>query len=489
MNKTANRTTDKPPPPTDQEADRAERASRAEQAVLGGMLLSDEAAKLAASELAPEDFEYEVHQRIVRALLRVLARGEPCDRLVVGMELFTSGLLEDCGGEEYLQALERACPNEANILAYVDRLKDGAAIRRVQDWADRGQEAARKLTNRPELAKFLEEYVPGAQALYDLVNPPGAGTSTLAALGETLRETSWLWPSWIPRGHLTVLGGETGVGKSITALYLSLAATGQLPWPDQGKPPAEGGRVLWCDTEGRQGVTYQRVAEWKFDPACVILPGADGLAEIDLGKPGTAAQIGKQAKDSGAGLVVIDSLSGGHKLDENSAVLRVFLKECQQAARDNALAILLLHHATKRGQLQGPEMTLDRLRGSSTISQFAVSVLALDRPDAGSKRVRLHALKMNLGQAPEPLGFAFDGDSSFPFWGQPPEKPVVVSVEEEAVQFIRDQLKAGPRLAREVWEASESVGLGKRAMEKAKRALGIEPYQQGGRGFWWWRLP
>lgn len=461
----------------------------AEQATLGSILIDPGVAALALGQLETADFYLEAHQVLFRAMRAVRERGDPVDLIMTSAELRRKGDMERAGGAEYLTALINSVPTAAHVTRYAEIVRKKSLLRRVIAFAAKTQEQAYSDPAPETLPAFLAEVVAGAQGLHDLARPPIAETTSLADLGEALRNTSWLWPGWLPQGHLTVLGGETGIGKSLTAQYLGAAATGQMSWPDQTAPPAEGGRVLWIDTEGRQGVLFGRLDEWGIDPAPFMLPGGDGLGEVDLGTPGTAAQIARQSVTCGARLVVVDSLSGGHKLDENSAVLRVFLKEMQQAARDNGLAILLVHHATKRGPLQGPEMTLDRLRGSSTISQFAVSVLALDRPDANSQQVRLHALKMNLRQAPEPLGFAIDGEGGFPCWGDPPEKPVVLGLGEQAARFLRDQLKAGPRLAAEVRKAADDAGFGRRAVDRAKRMLEVVVYQRGGPGQWWWQLP
>lgn len=460
-----------------------------EQAALGSILVELEAAKIGLEMLREEDFYPEQHRHIFAAMRAVADRGEPVDMITVSAELRRRDRLEGAGGPQYLDALMGLVPTAAFVAVYAEGVRQKSFLRQMITF---GADVVRRGYDDPpadEIPALVEKLLTGAQGFADQLRPENGECISLADLSATLRDTTWLWPGWIPRGYLTVLGGETGVGKSLTALYLSCAATGQIPWPDGTAPGVEASKVLWVDTEGRQGVTCERAAEWGVDPAAILLPGRDGLAEIDLGQPGTAAQIARQAVEHGAGLVVIDSLSGGHSLDENSAILRLFLKECGRAARDNDLAILLVHHATKRGQLQGPEMTIDRLRGSSTITQFAVAVLGLDRPDEGTKRTRLQVLKLNLGQAPDPLGFVLNGEGSFPAWGTAPRKPLVLTVDDQALTFLRDQLKDGPRLAREVWDAAETAGLSERAVNKAKGRLGIRPQQEGFHGPWWWQLP
>jgi len=69
------------------------------------------------------------------------------------------------------------------------------------------------------------------------------------------------------------------------------------------------------------------------------------------------------------------------------------------------------------------------------------------------------------------------------------ERPVVVSVDEKAGQFLLGFLKGGRRLARDGWDASRTAGIGERAIRRAHAELGVRFEVEGSPPCWWWSLP
>ena len=69
----------------------------AEQATLGAMLITDEAASLAFGIVEAEDFYREAHRLIFAAMKRVGDRSEPVDLITVTAELRRAEQLEDVG--------------------------------------------------------------------------------------------------------------------------------------------------------------------------------------------------------------------------------------------------------------------------------------------------------------------------------------------------------------------------------------------------------
>ena len=58
-----------------------------------------------------------------------------------------------------------------------------------------------------------------------LLSLPSAGAvcqfQALDALAETLPPVEWVWPNWLPRGMLSLLGAAPGAGKSLVGLDLA----------------------------------------------------------------------------------------------------------------------------------------------------------------------------------------------------------------------------------------------------------------------------
>jgi len=70
----------------------------------------------------------------------------------------------------------------------------------------------------------------------------------------------WAWESYIPIGHLTMLFGPQGVGKSYLAAYLIAVLTGSVPeWPEGQEYSGETGPVLLVETEEMRGEYFTRM--------------------------------------------------------------------------------------------------------------------------------------------------------------------------------------------------------------------------------------
>ena len=115
---------------------------------------------------------------------------------------------------------------------------------------------------------------------HDLVDmmPHGDTFTAYPSLGEMKRgfaDVRWLWPGWIPRGMVTLLGAAPGMGKSLLALDLARRIIVGDPWPDgqAGLPPRDHveSRVLIVDAEGAPALLNQRAAAWDMDEQKLFL--------------------------------------------------------------------------------------------------------------------------------------------------------------------------------------------------------------------------
>ncbi len=101
----------------------------AEQAVLGSMLL-DEEAVLQAVELIDESFFYKgTHAKIFQAIVRLFDASKPVDLVTLSEELKNSGELEGIGGASYLATLAECVPTAANISHYAKIVKEKYILR------------------------------------------------------------------------------------------------------------------------------------------------------------------------------------------------------------------------------------------------------------------------------------------------------------------------------------------------------------------------
>ena len=106
-------------------------SQEAEQAVLGAMLLDQDAALL-ATELVQDDMFYrESHRRLFRAMVGLVERRTVIDPVTLRDELGRRGELDAVGGADYLADLVDAVPTAANLEYHARIVKDKAILRRL----------------------------------------------------------------------------------------------------------------------------------------------------------------------------------------------------------------------------------------------------------------------------------------------------------------------------------------------------------------------
>ena len=116
----------------------------AETAVLGGVLLDNEAIDHVQEHLIPDDFYKPAHAKIYGAMLELRDRREPTDIITLTERLRSQAALEQVGGATYLSWLADTVPSAANILSYVKIVKERSLLRKVirvsSEIAQRGYE-------------------------------------------------------------------------------------------------------------------------------------------------------------------------------------------------------------------------------------------------------------------------------------------------------------------------------------------------------------
>lgn len=102
-----------------------------ERAILGGLLLDNDALPKVVAALSVEDFYREAHRTIFNAMVGLFARNEPVDWLTLTSILKESGQLENVGGVAFLTELLDATPSAANILHYSTIVKEKSILRQL----------------------------------------------------------------------------------------------------------------------------------------------------------------------------------------------------------------------------------------------------------------------------------------------------------------------------------------------------------------------
>ena len=106
-------------------------SNEAEQAVLGAMLLDQDAALKAAELLDDSMFHREGHRLLFRAMTTLTERGDVVDPVTLRDELVKRGDLDRVGGMEYVGSLIDVVPTAANIEYHGRIVRDKALLRRL----------------------------------------------------------------------------------------------------------------------------------------------------------------------------------------------------------------------------------------------------------------------------------------------------------------------------------------------------------------------
>ncbi|MEE8381531.1 MAG: replicative DNA helicase [Thermodesulfobacteriota bacterium] len=209
----------------------------AEQCVLGGVLLENEAISKVLETLVPDDFYREPHRKICHSMIDLFEKNEPIDLITLTNALKGKNLLDEVGGGVYLSSLVDSITTAANIEYYAKIIKEKAILRGlintateivtrgyedggdVEDLLDQAEKNIFQISEskiKPsfyEIKNLLKESFKTIEKLYEskeIVTGVPSGFEELDKL------TSGFQPS-----DLVVIAGRPSMGK--TAFSLNIA--------------------------------------------------------------------------------------------------------------------------------------------------------------------------------------------------------------------------------------------------------------------------
>lgn len=154
----------------------------AEEAVLGGILLDNEAINTAIEKLRPEDFYRGTHRAIFQAMVALTERREPIDVVTLSQQLRSLGLYDESGGMENLGRLASIVPSAANVAYYAKVVREMALRRNVI------HEATEVISSAFELQGDVDEFLDQVEKKILGVSDTRAGAS-FARVGDVVQES------------------------------------------------------------------------------------------------------------------------------------------------------------------------------------------------------------------------------------------------------------------------------------------------------------
>lgn len=133
----------------------------AEIAVLGSMLIEEEAIGQAVEIVKPSFFYKDAHKKIFQAIIDLYSLNKAVDLVTLTEKLKKNGSLDEVGGAAYLTELTTAVPTAANVAHYARIVKEKAILRNLINTATQivaqsydGQQDANVLLDKAEKQIF-----------------------------------------------------------------------------------------------------------------------------------------------------------------------------------------------------------------------------------------------------------------------------------------------------------------------------------------------
>lgn len=190
-----------------------------------------------------------------------------------------------------------------------------------------------------------------------------------AILGKPPTPLEFVLPGFV-RATVGALVSPGGVGKSYWSLAVAVAIAAGGKADLTGLKPPEG-RVLVLSKEDPIEVLEQRLhAMAQLLPKSVSYANIDYRScigiDIDVMEAQWFDEMCTAAK--GARLVILDTLTRFHHLDENSAQdMGLLLSQLERLAAASGAAVLFLHHTSKAAATNGQATLQQAARGSSVL--------------------------------------------------------------------------------------------------------------------------
>ncbi len=103
----------------------------AEQAVLGSILIDSRCAAQVIAALKPEDFYTELNKGIYEVIASMFNFAKPIDAVTVLDEMKLQGIYNPQSSQSYLVELMNVTPTAANVMRYVEIIRDKALLRNI----------------------------------------------------------------------------------------------------------------------------------------------------------------------------------------------------------------------------------------------------------------------------------------------------------------------------------------------------------------------
>jgi len=214
----------------------------AEQSLLGGLLLDNQAWEKIADLVSVDDFYRDDHRRIFRHIGKLIESNRPADVVTVLESIEASDDKDKTGGVAYLGSLSQNTPSALNIRRYAELVRERAVQRKLAQVAtdiaeialspsgkdvgqlldeaetrilEIGEQGTRNRTGFEEIQPVLARVMERIDYLYHRDNPSDV-TGVPTGFVDLDEKTAGLQP-----GDLIIVAGRPSMGKTAFALNMA----------------------------------------------------------------------------------------------------------------------------------------------------------------------------------------------------------------------------------------------------------------------------
>jgi len=392
-------------------------ALEAEEAVLGSMMIDEDAANKAISILGSSHYFYkDSHRKIFDAMIKLMNNSNPIDTVSVSDELKKVKSLKSVGGIYYLTGLVDKVPTSARVETYAEIVKEKGMLRdliatsheiskkaldagdSVGSILDDAEQSIFNLTEQKD-SKIYQHIEPilssTVKRIEDIAANPGSTIGVPSGIIDLDKLTAGF-----QKGDLIIIAGRPSMGK--TALALTVARNAAI---ESKSPTAIFSLEMSSDQLGQRLLTSEarvdnshvrrgslpsgkwkniNIASGKLAQAPLYIDDTPALSILDL-----RSRARRLKRERNIELIIVDylQLMQGPKNSENRqneiSQITQSLKALAKELNIPVIALSQLSRAVEQRTKKEP--MLSDLRESGAIEQDADVVIFLYRPSVYDK--------------------------------------------------------------------------------------------------------
>ncbi|KTC68051.1 replicative DNA helicase [Legionella birminghamensis] len=405
-------------------------SAEAEQSIIGGLMLDNQAWDKVSTKLCEEDFYRSEHRILFRTIVELSKREQPFDVVTLLDSLKSRNELDNAGGETYLFELANNTPSVANISAYADIVREKSVQRQLINIAGEIADSAYNPVGR-EVSELLDIAETKVFAIAEQTGGSGGPESIKTIITKAIEKIDALYhngdaitgmatgltdldemTSGLQPSDLIIVAGRPSMGK--TTLVMNMAENVAI----QGKKnvlvfsmemPSDSLAMRMMSSLGRIDQHRIRTGKLEEDDWPRVTSAVHLLSEASLFIDDTPAlspsemraRSRRLAKEHGQlGLIVVDYLQlmkvPGFKAENRTAEISEISRSLKALAKELHVPVIALSQLNRSlEQRQDKRPVMSDLRESGAIEQDADLICFIyrdevyheDSPDKGTAEI------------------------------------------------------------------------------------------------------